>query len=166
MPIAGTRLRRIRYFISRECSYFSIVQTYRFGSNPSHSDPESQSFRFSGKIFSRYALIGGPEKISPPGPEPAVGGPALATSSLGSNTVLSTLFSNTASLCSSLTECQNFTPAPNNFTSRLAKRRSDQTTGWQAGVRIPTGVRNFSLLQNVQVHPAPYSVSTGILPRG
>jgi hypothetical protein len=89
VPITRTRLRRMCYFISRECNYFSIVQTYRFGSNPNNSESASQSFRFSVKIFSRYALTGGPEKISPPGPEHAVGGPALATSSfLGSNTVL------------------------------------------------------------------------------
>jgi hypothetical protein len=39
-----------------------------------HSPTDSQSFRFSVKVFSRSALAGGSEKIFSPGHESALGG--------------------------------------------------------------------------------------------
>jgi hypothetical protein len=43
------------------------------------------------------------------------------------------------------------------------------SAGW-SGVRFPTGLRNYALLQNVQTlsgaHPINYSVGTGIISRG
>jgi hypothetical protein len=46
----------------------------------------------------------------------------------------------------------------------------DETTGWTFQGSNPGGVRDFSLLQNVQTdsgtHPASNSIDTGVLSRG
>jgi hypothetical protein len=48
----------------------SIVQIHAFRPNPSHSATDSQSFRFSVKIFSWSALDGGQKKYFHRGPNP------------------------------------------------------------------------------------------------
>ena len=46
-------------FLSQQYRYLSIAQINPFSSRPSHSAIESQSCRFSVKIFSRSSLDGG-----------------------------------------------------------------------------------------------------------
>jgi hypothetical protein len=55
----GARLCSICFCISRQYHCLSTVQINPFRPSPSHSVTDSQSFRFSVKIFSRSALIGG-----------------------------------------------------------------------------------------------------------
>jgi hypothetical protein len=72
-PVA--RLCYIYFCLFRWYLYLSIVQIDPFRPTPSHSATGGQSFQFSVRIFSRSAIARGPEIISPPDPEPPLGGP-------------------------------------------------------------------------------------------
>jgi hypothetical protein len=74
-------LRTVQLVASRYTDYgipavslFVDLQINPFSPRPRHSANESQSFRFSVKIFLWFALAAGPENIFSPGPEPALGG--------------------------------------------------------------------------------------------
>ena len=58
----GARLYCTYFGVSALYWYLSVVQINPFRPSPSHSATQSQSFRFSVKIFSRSALAGGARK--------------------------------------------------------------------------------------------------------
>ena len=60
------------FCLSQQYHYLSIVQTISYRAQVTAA--ESQSFRFSVKIFRGPALAAGPKKLSTLGPEPALGG--------------------------------------------------------------------------------------------
>ena len=66
----GTRLCCIYLCLSRSYNSLSIVQINPFRPSPSHPANESQPFRLSVEIFSRFALAKEPEKVFHRGPNP------------------------------------------------------------------------------------------------
>jgi hypothetical protein len=73
----GPRPDYIAYYIFSASALllFAIAEINALRLRPSHSATDSQAFRLSVKIFSRFALAGEPENNFSPGSEPALGGP-------------------------------------------------------------------------------------------
>jgi len=74
-PVKCNGAQRSGSGISALYLYLFTVQIKPSRPSPSYSAIESQSCRFSVKIFSRSALAGGAQNIFSPESEPAVGSP-------------------------------------------------------------------------------------------